>query len=176
MVCGMTSEGVVRLGDLAAGPVRRKWVPDEAVRAALAARLGVRALPALEAELEVRSWMDGCEVSGRFRARVTQVCGVTLEPFDQPANGDIELRLVPEGSPSLPEDAAAGEVEISLESPDPPEPLEGDAVDLYALVEEHLALEIDPFPRRPDAVFDWTPEAREDSPFAALKALKPPNT
>jgi hypothetical protein len=101
---------------------------------------------------------------------------VTLEPFDQPANGDIELRLVPEGSPSLPEDAAAGEVEISLESPDPPEPLEGDAVDLYALVEEHLALEIDPFPRRPNAVFDWTPEAREDSPFAALKALKPPNT
>ena len=171
----MSGEGIVRLGDLAAGPVRRRWVPDEAVRAAIAGRVGLKALPELEAELEMRPWMDGCEVTGRFRARVTQVCGVTLEPFDQPADGEIELRLVPAGSPNLPDDPAAGEVEISLESPDPPEPLEGDAVDLYALVEEHLALEIDPFPRRPDAVFDWAPEDREDSPFAALKALKPPN-
>lgn len=170
----MSGEGVVRLGDLAAGPVRRRWTPEEVARKAMAARLGLKALPELEAELEVRPWMDGCEVTGRFRARVTQVCGVTLEAFDQAEEGEIAVRLVPEGSPHLPVEPAAGEIEISLESPDPPEVLAGDGVDLYALVEEHLALEIDPFPRRPDAVFNWTPEDREDSPFAALRALKTP--
>ena len=169
----MTSGGVVRLGDLGAGPVRCRLAPDAAARAEIARRLTLKDLPALSAEIEVRSWMDGCEVKGRFSGVVTQVCGVSLEPFDQPVAGEIDLRLVPDGSPNLPQDPGSGEVEVSLDTPDPPEILVGDGVDLDALLEEHLALEVDPFPRRPDAVFDWSPEDREESPFAALKALKP---
>ena len=38
---------------------------------------------------------------------------------------------------------------------------------------EHLALELDPFPRKPGAVFVQPPEPTELSPFAALKSLKP---
>lgn len=171
---GGLSAGRIRLGDLGAGPLHRRFEPDAGLRSEIARRLGLKALPALEADLEVRSWMDGCEVNGRFIAQVTQVCGVSLEPFDQEVSGEIALRLVPEGSPSLPGDLDEGEVEISLDSPDPPEVLDDDGVDLDALVEEHLALEIDPFPRRPGAVFDWSPEAAEESPFAALKALKTP--
>ena len=38
-------------------------------------------------------------------------------------------------------------------------------------VVEHLALELDPFPRKPGAVFVQPPEPTEISPFAALKAL-----
>jgi len=169
----VSGAGRVSLGDLAAGPVRRRLAPDAEARAAIARRLSLTDLPVLSADIELRPWMDGCQVQGRFSATVTQVCGVSLEPFDQAIAGEIELRLVPAGSPNLPEDAGAGEVEVSLDSPDPPEVLEGDAVDLEALLEEHLALEIDPFPRRPDAVFEWSPEDREESPFAALKALKP---
>ena len=172
---GVSGDGEVRLGDLGAGPVRRRLAPDAAARKAIAHRLGLHGLPALEADLEIRPWMDGCHVTGRFTARVSQVCGVSLEPFDQDIAGEIDLRLVPEGSPNLPEDPAAGEVEISLESPDPPERLDGDAVDLEGLLEEHLALEIDPFPRKPGAVFDWSPADPEESPFSALKALKPPS-
>lgn len=163
----------VRLGDLTAGAVRHRLAPGGEARASMARRLGLRGLPALGADLEVRAWMDGCQVLGRFTAVVTQVCGVSLEPFDQPVSGEIDLRLVPQGSPNLPQDPAAGEVEVSLDTPDPPEPLEGDLIDLDALLEEHLALEIDPFPRRPDAVFQWSPETEETSPFAALKALRP---
>ena len=38
---------------------------------------------------------------------------------------------------------------------------------------EHLALEIDPFPRKPDAVFEPPATEEETSPFAVLKGLKP---
>ncbi len=171
----MTVEGTIRLGDLAAGSIQRRLKPDDKTRAALAKGLGLEALPELEASLEVRSWMDGCQVLGRFDGQVTQVCGVSLEPFTQPVSGEIDLRLAPEGSPNLPADpAAGGEIEVSLDTPDPPERLEGDAIDLMAILREHLALAIDPFPRRPDAVFEWSPETEDASPFAALRALRKP--
>ncbi|MEI7571536.1 MAG: DUF177 domain-containing protein [Phenylobacterium sp.] len=168
----MTGATQFRLGDLAAGPLSLHLVPDEAARAALALRLGLEGLPKLEARLEVRPWLDGCEVRGGFQGEVIQVCGVSLEPFSQPVAGVIDLRLVPEGSPNLPVEISDGEVEISLDSPDPPDVLEGDAVDVVAILEEHLALAIDPFPRRSDAVFDWTAGPDTTSPFAALNALK----
>jgi hypothetical protein len=168
----MTGSTQFRLGDLAAGPLSLHLVPGEVERAGLALRLGLEGLPKLVAHLEVRPWLDGCEVRGRFEGEVIQVCGLSLEAFSQPISGDIDLRLVPEGSPNLPAEAGDGEVEISLESPDPPDVLDGDAVDVEAILEEHLALAIDPFPRRPDAVFDWNSGPDTTSPFAALNALK----
>lgn len=168
----MSRGGVIRLGDLSGGPVRRRLEPDAEARSVLAAQLGLEALPALQADIEVRPWMDGCEVLGRFRGEVTQICGVSLEPFSQEVSGEIGLRLVPEGSPNLPVEPPAGDIEVSLDTPDPPERLEGDSVDLDALLTEHLALAIDPFPRRPDAVFEWAPDPAETSPFAALRSLK----
>jgi hypothetical protein len=175
MVGEMTFEGTVRLTDLAAGPVRRRLTPDAGARAALTKRLGLEALPGLVADLEVRPWMDGCQVLGRFEGEVTQVCGVSLEPFSQPVSGEIDLRLAPEGSPNLPEEPMiSGEIEVSLDTPDPPERLDGETVDLMAILAEHLALAIDPFPRRPDAVFEWSAPTEETSPFAALRALRKP--
>lgn len=171
----MSGEGIIRLGDLAAGPVHRRLRPDAASRADLARQLGLEALPGLEADLDVRAWLDGCQVQGRFRAEVTQICGVSLEAFTQAVSGEIDLRFAPAGSPNLPEETGDGEVEVSLETPDPPERLEGDFIDLAAILGEHLVLAIDPFPRRPGAVFEWTPDTEEASPFAALRALKPPS-
>ena len=52
-------------------------------------------------------------------------------------------------------------------------PSGADVIDLGDYVVEHLALEIDPFPRRPGAVFEAPEPLPETSPFAALKALKP---
>jgi len=49
--------------------------------------------------------------------------------------------------------------------------LEGDVVDLAAYVVEHLALEIDPFPRKPGAVFTPPEPEEPPSPFAVLKGL-----
>ena len=110
----MTGSTQFRLGDLAAGPLSLHLVPDEAARAGLAGRLGLEGLPKLVAHLEVRPWLDGCEIKGRFQGEVIQVCGLSLEAFSQPIAGDIDLRLVPEGSPNLPAETGDGEVEISL--------------------------------------------------------------
>jgi uncharacterized metal-binding protein YceD (DUF177 family) len=163
----------LRLHEVARGPVKVRLEPDAAERARIAHDLGLESLPALVAELTVKPWLDGAEITGRFQARVEQLCSLSLEPFEQELRGEIEVRAVPAGSPNAAAEAGH-ELELDLEAPDPPDALEGDAIDLAGYVVEHLALEIDPFPRKPGAEFDYSPPAEEESPFAVLKKLKPP--
>jgi hypothetical protein len=55
--------------------------------------------------------------------------------------------------------------------------LQGGTVDLGAVATEFLLLGIDPFPRKPNAVFDAPGGSdRPESPFAALAALKQEKT
>jgi uncharacterized metal-binding protein YceD (DUF177 family) len=163
----------LRLHELGRGPVRVRLEADAARRAKIAGDLGLESLPSLTAELVVKPWLDGAELTGRFRARVEQVCSVSLEPFEQPVEGEIDVRVVPAGSPHA-EEPEGSETELDLEAPDPPDVLDGDAIDLAAYVVEHLALEIDPFPRKPGVEFEFTPSTEEESPFAVLKKLKDP--
>jgi uncharacterized metal-binding protein YceD (DUF177 family) len=164
---------LVKLHELARGPLKLRVEPTAGERALIAGDLGLESLPALSAELTVRPWLDGAEITGRFRASVEQVCSVSLDSFEQPLEGAIDVRVVPAGSPNAPQ-PGAGEVELDLDAPDPPDVLDGDAVDLAAYVVEHLALEIDPFPRKPGAEFEYQSPTSEESPFAVLKNLKPP--
>lgn len=162
----------LRLHELGRGPLEVRLAPDAFQRAAIAKRLGLEGLPELSADLSVRPWLDGAEISGRFQAVVEQVCGVSLDAFEQPLDGELFAQVVPNGSPhALDPDA---EVELDPDAPDPPDVLDGDAIDLAAYVVEHLALEIDPFPRKPGATFDYAPPQEETSPFAALKKLQNP--
>jgi len=163
----------LRLHELSRGPVRLSLSPDAATRAAIAKTLGLEGLPQLTAEVAVRPWLDGAEVEGRFRAIVEQVCSVSLEPFEQPLEGAFQVRALPAGSQNAPAEPGR-EMELDLDAPDPPDVLEGDAIDLAGYVVEHLALDIDPFPRKPGAEFDYSPPADTDSPFAALAKLKDP--
>lgn len=159
----------VRLSELARGPVERRISPDAPQRAALAEQLGVDALTGLSAHVTVTPWLDGAEVRGRFTAEVTQTCGVTLEPLEQTLDGDFRLRVLPAGSPNQPTEDG----EIDPEAEDPPDAIEGDEIDIAHYVVEHLALEVDPFPRKPGAVFEPPKAEEETSPFAVLKPLKP---
>jgi uncharacterized metal-binding protein YceD (DUF177 family) len=163
----------VRLHELARGPVRLALEANAAQRAAIARDLGLESLPSLTAEVTVKPWLDGAEITGRFHAVVEQVCSVSLDNFEQPLDGEIEVRAVPPGSPhaAAPE---GHEVELDPDAPDPPDVLASDAVDVAAYVVEHLSLEIDPFPRKPGAEFEFTPPAAEESPFSVLKKLKDP--
>ena len=163
----------VRLHELDRGAVTLRLAPGAAERARIAHDLGLESLPALTAEVTVKPWLDGAQIAGRFKATVEQLCSVSLEAFEQPLKGEIEVRLVPAGSPNAP-DESGHEVELDLDSPDPPDVIEGDSIDVSAYVVEHLALEIDPFPRKPGAEFDFQPAAPEESPFAVLKNLKTP--
>ncbi|HEY9218261.1 MAG TPA: DUF177 domain-containing protein, partial [Phenylobacterium sp.] len=134
-------------------------------------RLGLVGLPALTARLNVRPWLDGAEIAGRIVARVEQECGVTLDPFETDVEGELDLRVVPAGSPNAPA-PVSGEVELDPEAPDPPDVLPGEEIDLLEYVVEALALEIDPFPRKPGAAFEFENAKQDDSPFAVLKQLK----
>ncbi|MDB5443696.1 MAG: hypothetical protein JWP73_2072 [Phenylobacterium sp.] len=161
----------IALHELGRGPRQVRLEPDAAERAKVAAALGLQSLPALTAELTIRPWLDGAEITGRFEAVVEQLCSVSLEPFEQPLSGEITVQVVPAGSPNAaPEEDA--DTELDPEGPDPPDVLAGEAVDLAAYVVEHLSLEIDPFPRKAGVEFEYDAPPEPESPFAVLKKLK----
>ena len=163
--------GTLRLAELAHGEVARHLETDADQRARIADALGLDGLERLEAEVRAAAWLDGARVRGRLRARVRQTCGVTLEPLESDIDHAFEVKLLPAGSPNAPTEPE--EAVIDPDAEDPPELVEQDQVDLGALVVEQLALEIDPFPRKPGAVFDAGPDENPPSPFAVLKDFKP---
>jgi hypothetical protein len=165
---------IVRLAEVArftdAAPLSRHLEADEAARRAIAEALDLVRLDRLEADLDLSSWLDGVRIDGRWRADIVQTCGVSLDEFATSLSGEFTVRAVPVGSPHAPPPEA--EVEIDLDAEDPPDVLESDTIDLGGYVVEHLALEIDPFPRKPGAVFEPPGAEPEASPFAALLKLK----
>lgn len=160
----------IRLSELERGPIQLRLEPDAAARAAIAQDLGLESLPALTAEVTIRPWLDGATLLGRFQARVEQISSISLDPFEQDLSATFEVAVVPAGSPNVAEEA--GETNFDPEAPDPPDVLEGEVIDPSAYLVEHLALELDPFPRQPGEEFAFDAGDPDDSPFAALKALK----
>jgi len=174
-------------------PVTVAQIPDaglhrdieagRAVREAMAEVAGLREILSASASLDVTPKSGGrFHVAGRVRARIGQTCVVTLDPIENDIDEPIDLIFAPpEQIPELADlvdEAAESDVEI----PDPPEPVVNGVIDLGRLATDALFLAIDPYPRKPDAVFDPPVEAPdpEDHPFAALKALqleaKPPGS
>lgn len=163
---------VIRLADLARGSVSVRLEPDAETLGKLAKELNLEALLALSGKLTVRPWLDGAEIQGRYSARVVQICGVTLDPFEEELEGDIALQVVPPGSPHALIESEGAEISLDLDAPDPPDVLEGEEIDLAHYLVEQLLLDLDPFPRKPGVAFDYTPAVTEESPFAVLKTLK----
>lgn len=148
---------------------------DHAVRAALAEIAGLREILSASASFDVTPARGGrFNVTGYVKARIGQTCVVTLDPIENDIDEEIDLVFAPpEQIPQLAalvDEAAESETEI----PDPPEPIENGAIDLGRLATDVLFLAIDPYPRKPDAVFEPVVVATdpEDHPFAALKALR----
>lgn len=152
-----------------------------AAREAMAEVAGLREILSARAALDVTPKSGGrVHVAGHVRARIGQTCVVSLDPIESDIDEPIDLIFAPpEQIPQLADlvdEAAASGAEI----PDPPEPIVNGVIDLGRLATDALFLAIDPYPRRPDAVFEPPVVAAdpEDHPFAALKALqvdaKPP--
>jgi uncharacterized metal-binding protein YceD (DUF177 family) len=142
----------------------------------LAEVAGLREVISADASFDLAVMGGGrVQVTGRVRSRVGQTCVVTLEPVENDIDEAVDLIFAPpEQIPTLAhliEQAADSDAEI----PDPPEPIVDGAIDLGRIATDALLLGIDPYPRKPGAVFDLPaiPPDPEDHPFAALKALKP---
>jgi uncharacterized metal-binding protein YceD (DUF177 family) len=161
----------VTVSDLPPSGADFELAPDEIVRAMLADRAGVVALPILVARLHVQpEGKAGVSVDGTLEATVRQVCVVSLEPFDNRIYEKVALRFLP---PECIAEESPHEIEVGAE--EPPETLVDGKLDLASVVAEFLTLAVDPYPRKPGAVFS-PPGAgdgeKESSAFAALAKLK----
>jgi len=146
--------------------------PAAAARQALAAELGIGALPRLRFSGRIRAVSnDGWEVTGTLSARVVQPCVVTLAPVAT----DLEENVHRIFSPHI---AAPREGEIEMPD-DELEPL-GQFIDVEAIMTEALVLALPLYPRAEGAVLD-APETEPGSapgegeqlrkPFAGLADL-----
>jgi Large ribosomal RNA subunit accumulation protein YceD len=164
MVAQIPDTGLHR--DIEANPVERHAMAEVA---------GLREILSANASLDVTPKGAGrFHVTGHIRARIGQICVVTLDPIENDINEAIDLIFAPsEQIPDLADlvDAAA---ESDVEVPDPPEPIVNGVIDLGRLATDALLLGIDPYPRRRDAVFQPPVETVDPDahPFAALKVLK----
>jgi uncharacterized metal-binding protein YceD (DUF177 family) len=155
--------------------LHRDLEADQATRNAVADVGALRAVLSVQASFDVAPMSGGrFHVVGHVRARIGQTCVVTLEEIESEIDEPIDLIFAPPDQ--VPEMAAlVDEAEQSgKDTPDPPEPIENGIIDLGRLATDALYLGVDPYPRKPDAVFEPLVEAPdpEDHPFAALKALK----
>jgi uncharacterized metal-binding protein YceD (DUF177 family) len=144
--------------------------PDEATRTALARLANVIAMPALSAQLRVMpDGTGGAVVTGTLDATVRQTCVVSLDPFDNKVHEDIALAFAPEGA----QKANLGP-DIELDEGELSDSIKDGIIDLGAVVTEFLLLGIDPYPKKPGAVFTPVVTAKDESenPFAALAKLK----
>ena len=130
---------------------------------ALAKRLDVPAIHALNAEMRATPWRGGgLKLEGFLKADVEQVSVVSLEAFRHHVEFPILLFFM------------AGKIEANDEDAEV-DPIIDSHLDLGEVVAETLALELDPYPRKPGEDFDEViaePKA-EVTPFAALAKLKP---
>ncbi|MBN8991674.1 MAG: DUF177 domain-containing protein [Rhizobiales bacterium] len=155
--------------------LHRDLEADQATREAVADVGGLREVLSAQASFDVTPKSGGrFHVAGRVRARIGQTCVVTLEEIESDIDEPIDLIFAPPDQ--IPEMATlVDEAEESDgDTPDPPEPIENGVIDLGRLATDALYLAVDPYPRKPDAVFEPLVEAPdpEDHPFAALKALQ----
>lgn len=155
--------------------LHRDIAADPAVRHAMAEMGGLREVLSAQASLDVTPKSGGrFHVTGHVRARIGQTCVVTLEEIESDIDEPVDLIFAP--PEQVPQMAAlVDEAEESDDdTPDPLEPIENGMIDLGKVATDALYLAVDPYPRKPGAVFEPLVEAAdpEDHPFAALRALK----
>ncbi len=155
--------------------LHRDLEADSVTRLAVAEIGGLREVLSVQASFDVTPNSGGrFHVTGHVRARIGQTCVVTLDPMESEIDEPIDLIFAPPDQ--IPQMATlVDEAEESEEdTPDSPEPIENGIIDLGRLATDALYLAVDPYPRKPDAVFEPLVEAPdpEDHPFAALKALQ----
>ena len=131
--------------------------------AAVARRLGIPALRSLVGKFHLHALQGGTiAAKATFSARLVRECVVSLDPFETTQREAFNLRFVPEGS--------------ETDDPDPESddeiPFAGGMIDLGEALVEQVALDLDPFPRKPGAVLPEEEAPGNVSPFAALSALR----
>lgn len=164
-------------------------IPDEGL--SLERRAGVAELDGLAKALEI----TGCEqllvrytlhpvandrfrVRGELEADVVQSCIVTLDPVRTRIAESFEFEFWPsEAIASHRNVLASGDQEVF--APDDPEAIVAQRLEIGRVIEELLAVALEPYPRAPGASLDPLQDQASDTseesdgPFAALADWKP---
>lgn len=157
--------------------LHREIEASAAERKVMAEVASVREILSANASFDVVPKSGGrLHVTGHVRARVGQTCVVTLDPIENEVEEEVDLTFAPEAEARRLSDLIE-EGQDDEEPPeviDPPEAIINGIIDLGRLATDALFLAIDPYPRKPGAVFEAEVVALdpEDHPFAALKALQ----
>lgn len=146
---------------------------DSAERRAISQRLGLHDLRSLRARIELVPWQErGIEAHGEVDADFVQSCVVTLEPIESRLTLPIAARYQPLER-NQPQNQ---ELTIDIDDEDPPEclPFNG-RIDLGELIIQHLAVALDPYPKKPGVAFGEAGAneiPQTNRPFAKLANLK----
>lgn len=131
--------------------------PEES--AALAVDFRIPAIRNLVGRFRVAGALARLQVTGTVEAVVTQVCTVTLEPFESQVSEEVDVEYS-DGAVSL---------GVDPEAIDVPDLIVNGRVDFGALTAEFLALGLDAFPRKPGTVFEPITVGDDEGPFAVLR-------
>jgi hypothetical protein len=149
--------------------------PEECL--AIAAAHGFSAVSRLEATLHARRRASGRhDVTGSLEAVVTQVCVVSLEPFETVIRQDIAIAFAApprEGRGDALERARVVDIDVDE---DPPDPIVDNTIDLGVVALEFLTLAQDFYPRKPGVHFTdvliGEKDQPEPTPFQVLERFK----
>lgn len=149
----------------------------EAERMALAEAYAIQSIGALSGRYSLVKRGKSILVTGTVKASITQICVMTLEPFETLIEDPVDMEFAPEALVAEAWERIAKAEASGTNAPleDPPDAIVEGRIDLGALTAEALALALDPYPKKPGVAFDAPdePAASEgDSPFAVLARLK----
>ena len=154
-------------------PMQERIEATEEECAALAQRLDIVAIKHFAADLALQRARGGTvvEAAGTLEADVVYTCVVTLEPFESHIRDRFTSYFARPDQIPKPENE-------DVEDERAPEPIgPGGEIDLGELAAQHLSLALDPYPRKPGAVFN-PPRLEEPAPspkknpFIVLAGLK----
>jgi uncharacterized metal-binding protein YceD (DUF177 family) len=158
-------ENQIEIAALHRGENRFHFAPDEASRRAIAERLGVPGVDKLEGDFTLRPFSGGVDLELRIVAQVNRVCVASLEPLTESVSERYAIRFE--------RDFVETDAEADNSDDIAREPLEGDTLDLDELLIQHLAISLDPYPRKEGAesLVDGYRDPVNLSPFSGLKSL-----
>lgn len=153
-------------------PFRINASPEECRE--IAQRFELLAVDSLAAEGALFAEADGQRVrlEGRLIADVVQTCVVSLDPV--PAHIDVPFQRLYGWDAGGEREEEADEELLDLDDELPVERLAADIIDVGEATAEQLALELDPYPRKPGALFtgcDIGGGETEDPAAGALAGL-----
>lgn len=162
---------IIDTGDIPSDGVEGRIEASSDDRASLAERLDLARLDELVFVYHLAPISRGrFRLTGQWRARAAQTCGVTLEPIGREFDETVSIEFWPpevwERHVSEVGDAPGERDEEG------PELIEAGMIDAGRLLEELFAVALPPFPRRENVALEWEETgSKPESPFAVLRHL-----